>query len=111
MWYAKKWICYFMLFVVIGFGVYCPLAYANEVDENETYYIDDDTTFGEATQQLAPEVYEEIPEEIRKDMDQRKIKRSSTLLSITYQGRDITLPVVVSAIGLIVIALYRKRRI
>ena len=106
----KKWICYIMIFAIIGFGVFCPLAYANEIDEKETYYIDDDTTFGEATQQLAPEVYEEIPEEIRNDMDQRKIKSSSTLLSITYQGKDITLPVMISVVGLAAAALYRKRK-
>ena len=99
-----------MLLVLAGVGVYCPMAYANEVDETETYYIDDDTTFGEATQQLAPEVYESIPEEIRNDMDQRKIKSSSTWLSITYRGMVITLPVMISVAGLTVVALCRKRR-
>lgn len=99
-----------MLLVLVGVGVYCPMAYANEVDETETYYIDDDTTFGEATRQLAPDVYEEIPEEIRNDMDQRKIKSSSTWLSITYRGMDITLPVMISVAGLTVVALCRKRR-
>ena len=99
-----------MLLVFVGVGVYCPMAYANEVDETETYYIDDDTTFGEATQQLAPEVYESIPEEIRNDMDQRKIKSSSTWLSVTYRGMDITLPVMISVAGLTVVALCRKRR-
>ena len=99
-----------MLLVLAGVSVYCPMAYANEVDETETYYIDDDTTFGEATQQLAPEVYESIPEEIRNDMDQRKIKSDSPWLSITYQGKDITLPVMISVAGLTVVALCRKRR-
>ena len=99
-----------MLLVLVGVGVYCPMAYANEVDETETYYIDDDTTFGEATQQLAPEVYESIPEEIRADMDQRKIKSSSTGVSITYRGMEITLPSAIGIVGLILAVLLWKKR-
>ena len=99
-----------MLLVLVGVGVYCPMAYANEVDETETYYIDDDTTFGEAIRQLAPDVYEEIPEEIRADMDQRKIKSSSTWLSITYRGMDITLPIAIGIVGLILAVLLWKKR-